>query len=124
LGYGHACGSSFAQPEIAINRFESNVQALAATGAFAAFLNGRTRHGAVLAEHAAIACQRFQLLAAALAYIEELTGVRRHVLNGLMLAFRTGQDGFKLHRRPEGDLISGGSILFHLAATIKRKDRQ
>src|SRR5207244_2597783 len=71
---------------------------LVAAGTFAAFLHGRTRHGAVRAEHAAVARQRFQPLAAAFTDVEELARVRWHLLSALVAAARTGQDGFKLHR--------------------------
>ena len=35
---------------------------------------------------------------AALADIEELTGIGRHLLGGLKAALRTGENGFELHR--------------------------
>jgi hypothetical protein len=91
--FGRACGRSFAQPEIAINLFEAKLptRILTAAGAFAVFLNRRTRYGAVRAEHAAIARQRFELPAATVTDIEELAGVRRHLLNGLMVALRASQ---------------------------------
>jgi hypothetical protein len=59
--------------------------------AFLALLPWRTRNRTVRAKHAAIACERLQSLAAALAVIEELAGVGRHGLNGLMAALRASK---------------------------------
>src|SRR5216684_8209702 len=61
-------------------------------------LNWRTRHRAVGAEHAAIACLRLQLRAATGAFIEELTGIGRHDLRFRNGAVRTGDGRFKKHR--------------------------
>jgi hypothetical protein len=72
---------------------------LTATRAFAVFLDRRTRHRAVRAEYAAIAGKRLQPLAAALADVEELAGVRWHLLKGSMVALRAGEYGLELHRR-------------------------
>ena len=63
----------------------ANVIALAA---FVILLYRRTGNRTVRAKHAAIACERLQSLATALAVIEELAGVGRHGLNRLMAAFR------------------------------------
>jgi hypothetical protein len=69
-----------------------------ATIAFAVFLHWRARYRAVRAEYAAIAGERFQRLAAALADVEELAGVGRQLLDGLMVASRAGECGLELHR--------------------------
>src|SRR5712692_10881369 len=60
-------------------------------------LYGRTRHRAVRAEHAAIACEGLEPFATALAIIEELAGIGRHRLDDLIAAFRASQGGLKLH---------------------------
>src|SRR6185437_15068619 len=60
-------------------------------------LHRRAGHGAVRAEHAAVARQRLELGAAALADIEELAGVGRHRLERAVPAMRTGDFGFELH---------------------------
>jgi hypothetical protein len=78
---------------------------LTAIGAFAAFLDWRTWHGAVRAEHATIACERFQRLAAALADIKELAGVGSHLLDSLMVASRAGECGVELHRCLAGTIF-------------------
>ena len=67
------------------------------TLAFAAFLNRRTGHRAIGAEHAAIAGQRLELLSATSADIKELAGIGRHWLGRLKPALRAGQNGFQLH---------------------------
>jgi hypothetical protein len=54
-----------------------------------ASLNWWARHRAVRTEYAAIAGLRFEPLAAALAFVEELTGIGRHLLHRLMTAVRT-----------------------------------
>ena len=60
-------------------------------------------YGAVRAEHAAVTRLRTQQRAAACAFVEELAGVRRHGLNMLMSAPRTGQSALQFwisgHRR-------------------------
>ena len=71
---------------------------LAAASALAVLLDRRAGHGAVRAKHAAVARQRLQPSAAALAVIEELAGVRWHRFNGLVSADRTSQCRLKLHR--------------------------
>jgi hypothetical protein len=45
-----------------------------------------------------IAGQWLELLSAALADIEELTGIGGHLLGGLKAALRTSENGFELHR--------------------------
>jgi hypothetical protein len=84
---------------------------LTATGAFAVFLHRRTRHRAVRAEYAAIASERLQRLATALADIEELAGIGRHLLDGSVVASRAGECGLELHRRLAGTIFkeSGGT---------------
>jgi hypothetical protein len=84
---------------------------LTATSAFAVFLHWRARYRAVRAEYAAIACERFQRLAAAPADIEELAGVGWHLLDGLMVASRAGECGVELHRWLAGTIFkeSGGT---------------
>jgi hypothetical protein len=84
---------------------------LTATSAFAVFLHRRARHRAVRAEHAAIACKRFQRLAAALADIKELAGFGWHLLDGSMVASRAGECGLELHRWLAGTIFKerGGS---------------
>jgi hypothetical protein len=77
-----------AQPE-GVGKGE-NVRPLVATTALAVFLDRRARHRAVRTEHAAIARQRFELLVATLADVEELAGVNRHLLDGLIVALWTG----------------------------------
>jgi hypothetical protein len=60
-------------------------------------LNGRARHGAVRTEHATIAWQRFQPLAASFAVIEELARVGRHGLGCPMPTPGTSQCRFLDH---------------------------
>jgi hypothetical protein len=62
-------------------------------------LNRRTRNRPVRAKHATIAWQRLEPFAAAMAVIEELAGVRRHLLGGLMAALRAGESALRLHQR-------------------------
>jgi hypothetical protein len=69
-----------------------------ATGTFPALLDRRAGHRPERTEHAAIAGQWLELLSAAFADMEELTGIGRHLFDGLKAALRTGEDGFKLHR--------------------------
>jgi hypothetical protein len=57
----------------------------------------RARHRSVRAKHAAIAREGLEPFAAPFAVIEELAGIGRHRLDGLMAAFRASQDGLKLH---------------------------
>jgi hypothetical protein len=71
--------------------------ALVTARAFAVLLNRRARHGAIGAEHAAIAGLGLKPAAAAAAVVEELAGVRRHSLCGLMAAGGTSQRRFNLH---------------------------
>src|SRR6266849_7916958 len=71
--------------------------ALLAHAATQVALYGRTRHRAVRAEHAAIACEGLEPFATALAVIEELAGIGRHRLDDLMAALRASQGGLKLH---------------------------
>ena len=76
---------------------------LVATGAAAALadalgLNRRTRHRSVGTEHAAIAGLRLQLCTAAGAFIEKLTGIRRHGLLFRQGAVWTGDGRFQKHR--------------------------
>ena len=54
----------------------------------AGFLNGRTRHIAVRAEHAAIALQRAQDRTAMPTIVEKLTGIGRHRLRRYAAALR------------------------------------
>src|SRR6266853_5079618 len=61
-------------------------------------LNRRAGHGAVRAEHAAIPRLRLQLCSAAGAFIEKLTGVRRHRLGFLNRAMRAGDGRYQNHR--------------------------
>ena len=75
---------------------------LTATTALAVFLDRRTRHRAIRTEHATIARERFELLVATFADVEELARVNRHLLDGLMVALRTGQRGLQLHQRAAG----------------------
>src|SRR5450755_2589356 len=55
--------------------------------------------GTVGTEHAAIAGQRFKLLSATLAYIEELTGVGRHLLDRLVPALGASKFGIYVYQR-------------------------
>src|ERR1700686_4674311 len=57
----------------------------------------RARHGAVRAEHAAIAREGLEPFATALAVIEELAGIGRHRLDSLIAAFWASERGLKLH---------------------------
>jgi hypothetical protein len=61
-------------------------------------LDWRARHCSVRTEHAAIARQRFKLLSATLAYIEELAGIGRHLLDRLVPAPGASEFGFDLHQ--------------------------
>jgi hypothetical protein len=69
-----------------------------ATPAFPALLDRRAGRRAERTEHAAIAGQWLELLSAAFADMEELTGIGRHLFDGLKTALRTGENGFELHR--------------------------
>jgi hypothetical protein len=73
-----------------------------------AVLDRRTGNRTIRAEHAAIAGERLQSLAAALAVIEELAGVRRHGLDRLMAAFRAAERRFQLHRRLALTILRSG----------------
>ena len=64
---------------------------LATANAFAVLLDGRARHGAIGAEHAAVTRLRFQPSAAAVAAVEELAGIGWHGLEGSVAAGRTGE---------------------------------
>ena len=70
---------------------------LSAAHAFTIRLDRWALHRTVGTEHAAIARQRFQLLAAAFADVEELARIRRHFLGGLKAAPWAGQGRFQLH---------------------------
>jgi hypothetical protein len=61
-------------------------------------LDRRARHGAVGAEHAAVAGQRLERLAAAFAQVEEPAGIGRHLLGRSVPAARTSQCRFELHQ--------------------------
>src|SRR5216684_1023502 len=71
--------------------------ALLAHAATQVALYGRTRHRAVRAEHAAIACEGLEPFATALAVIEELAGIGRHRFDSLIAAFGASECGLKLH---------------------------
>jgi hypothetical protein len=71
----------------------------------------RARHRSVRAKHAAIAGKGLEPFAAPFAVVEELAGIGRHRLAGLMGAFRASQDGMKPHI---------GSC-FALAKTMERR---
>ena len=58
-------------------------------------LDRRTGHTAVRTEHAAIPWERPETLAATLAVVKELAGVRRHALRRSMATQGTGNDRFK-----------------------------
>ena len=60
-------------------------------------LDRRARHRAVRAEHAAIARERLEPFATALAVIEELARIGRHRLDSLIAAFGASECGLKLH---------------------------
>ena len=60
-------------------------------------LDRRARHRAVRAEHAAIARERLEPFATALAVIEELAGIGRHRLDSPIAAFGACECGLKLH---------------------------
>ena len=78
-------------------------------------LDRRTGKRTIGAEHAAIAGERLQSLSAALAVIEELAGIGRHRLDGLVAAFGASECGSKLH-------IDSGLALSipRLAAGVRR----
>src|SRR5258706_14970065 len=67
---------------------------MSSTTAGALRLNGGTFHGAKGTKHAAIAGTGFKHFAAAFAFIEELTRVRRHGLRACEIAFRAREHGF------------------------------
>jgi len=71
----------------------------------------RARHRSVRAKHAAIAGKGLEPFAARFAVVEELAGISRRRLDGLMAAFRASQDGLKLH------IVS----CFALAKTMERR---
>ena len=60
-------------------------------------LDGRARHRAVGTEHAAIARERLESLAASFAIVKKLAGIRRHLLGRCMTAFRASNGGFYNH---------------------------
>ena len=66
-------------------------------GAAIAGLNGWARHRSVGAEDAAVAGLRLEPAAAGLAVVEELAGVRRHLLCLAMAAAGAGDSRFKGH---------------------------
>src|SRR5439155_17085883 len=68
-----------------------------ATAAPAGLLNRRTANGAEGAEHAAVARERLQALAAAFAVIEELASVGRHDLGSSVTAHGTRDRGVQGH---------------------------
>ena len=68
---------------------------LAATAARALCLNGRARHGAVGAIHAAVARQRLEHRVAVRTLVEPLAGVGGHLFGLRVLAGRAGQNGSK-----------------------------
>ena len=76
----------------------------------------RARHVPERAEHAAIAAPRSQAFAAALADVEELAGVDRHLLLRSMPADRAGDDGFALYGH-------SGSSVVPLTASRARAGR-
>jgi hypothetical protein len=59
----------------------------------------RTRDRAIRAKHATIALLVLQPVTTILAVIEELAGVGRHRLGGLVSAMRTGERRFQSHQR-------------------------
>ena len=89
------------------NRLLKNVSAAAAapTVALAFKLDRWTRHRSVGAEHAAITCLWPQQSVAAITFVEELTGVHRHLLNLAVATIRAGDLGtkFGLHN-PSAEL--------------------
>jgi hypothetical protein len=119
-------GAEWINPTKRATRFASGTRRrfalLAATCAFAAFLDWRTRHRSVGAEHAAIACERLQLLAASLADVEELAGVRWHLLNGSMAALRAGEGGLELHRRLARTISTKRRFIISCPVTLRLPD--
>ncbi len=100
LNDGHSVGQSLAVAEVAgvCMCAEINLRGGSATArALAVLLHRRARDRAIRAEHAAVASERLKPGPAALAVVEELAGVGRHGLGGLVLAGRTGQSRLKLH---------------------------
>jgi len=67
------------------------------SGAAISGLDWWARDRPVGTEHAAIPRLRLKLLATALAVIEELASIRRHLLRRAMAAGRTGDDRFQEH---------------------------
>jgi hypothetical protein len=65
-------------------------------------LDWGTRHRTVRAENAAVPGKWLKPLSAAFTVIEKLACISRHRFQGLMSAFRTGQDGLELHDRIPG----------------------
>ena len=63
----------------------------AAARALAILLDRWARHAAIRAKHATVARSRLQPRAAAPTVVEELAGVGRHVLYGLVAADRTSE---------------------------------
>jgi hypothetical protein len=75
----------------------SSVTQSRATHSLAVYLDRRARHGSVGAVNAAIARLGLEPGAAALTVVEELAGVCRHGLGGLLPTRGTSQCRFKLH---------------------------
>jgi hypothetical protein len=73
-------------------------------------LDGRARHRAIRTEYAAIALKGLQGLPAALAQVEELASIRRHLFNSLMAAVGAGNGGLFDHVVEGSDWFGAGSI--------------
>jgi hypothetical protein len=63
-------------------------------------LDGRTRDRAVRTKHTAVAGERFEPHPAAFTIVKELAGIGRHLLGGLMTAFRAGYGALRNHATP------------------------
>jgi hypothetical protein len=87
-----------------LTRGEDDARSAAAAAVAAAStfnLDRRARHRSIRAEHAAVAGLWAQKVSAALAFIKEPAGVRRHLLDLMVTTMRAGNLGMKfgLHGR-------------------------
>jgi hypothetical protein len=95
---------------------------LMTTCAFSILLDWGTRHRTVGTKNTAVARERLEPFAAALAVVEELAGVARHRLNRLMIALRTGERRFQLHWLFARTILSRGrSSVSQFAAVTTSK---
>ena len=109
---GWAIGKNKAQACKSVARARRLIRAIEAASGSAAATSGldrRTRHRTVRTKYATIAGQWLKPFAAAFAVIEELAGVRRHVLGGLVSALGAGDGAYGLHQRAHMSTIAAST---------------